>query len=228
MTLSDPAARQLMHERSVTCCGYRRRDGLWDIEGHLRDSKDYTFTNEYRGSIAPGDPIHEMRLRLTLDDRFKVHAVEAVTEKGPFAQCAAITPAFQTLVGLTIGPGWHRAVKQRLGGVRGCTHLVELLGPIATTAFQTIYPILVRERAAETKAPPKDQADGADSDPPPRPALLDTCHIFASDGAFAGRNWPDHYTGPETTPALDEGAATAQSTEGEGRPQGLPQEPSQG
>lgn len=211
MALSAPATRAPIHRREVTCRGYRREDGLWDVEGHLRDTKDYTFTNEYRGSIPPGEPLHEMRLRLTLDDGFKVHAVEAVTEAGPFAQCGAVTPAFQSLVGLTIGPGWNRAVKERLGGVRGCTHLVELLGPIATTAFQTIYPILSRERAERAKAAARGETSPQEG-PVARPALLDTCHIFASDGSFARRNWPDHYTGPPTG-----AATTGRETEEEHR-----------
>jgi Protein of unknown function (DUF2889) len=57
---------------------------------------------------------------------------EAVT--GPFAICPAINPAFADLEGLRIGPGWQRAVQARPGGVRGCAHLVELLGLLATTA----------------------------------------------------------------------------------------------
>ena len=42
--------------------------------------------------------------------------------------------------GLRVGPGWRRAVRARLGGVQGCTHPVELLGPLATTAYQTVHP----------------------------------------------------------------------------------------
>ena len=80
-----------------------------------------------------------MWLRLTLDDELTVITVEAATVAGPFAVCPAITPAFAKLEGLRIGPGWRRAVQARLGGVQGCTHLVELLGPLATTAYQTIH-----------------------------------------------------------------------------------------
>ena len=84
-------------------------------------------------------------------------------------------------------PGFTRNVKERLGGVHGCTHLVELLGPMATTAFQTIYPILFRERAerGEDAAPGKKR----------RPSLLNTCHAYASDSEIVRRHWPDFYTG---------------------------------
>ena len=109
-----------------------------------------------------------MWLRLTLDDPLQVREVAAVTDAGPYAICPAITPAFGQLKGLTVGRGWRREVLARLGGVRGCTHLVELLWPMATAAYQTIYPVLARERAAAAESRP--------------PAHLDSCHALARDG----------------------------------------------
>ena len=41
MPLSTSAPRQLMHNRAIECRGYQREDGLWDIEGHLVDTKTY-------------------------------------------------------------------------------------------------------------------------------------------------------------------------------------------
>ena len=192
MALSKPARRTYIHTRQVTCEGFRRADGLWDIEGHLTDLKTYGFESEHRGKIDPGDPIHRMSLRLTVDDSLTVQAIEVATEKAPFHHCSDILPNFQKLVGLNIGAGWTRAVRERLGGALGCTHMVELLGPVATTAFQTIFPILYRERLEREKdhPPPADQAKR-------RPELLDMCHVFASDGAFTRRHWPEFYTGPK-------------------------------
>lgn len=195
MPLSPPAAREHIHTRRVTCQGFRRTDGLWDIEGHITDVKTYPFENDFRGPIEPGDPIHDMWIRLTVDDRFEVRAVEAVTDKSPYAVCPAITPNFQRLIGLRIRSGWTQKVKELLGGVEGCTHLVELLGPVATTAFQTIFPVLSRERARGGSVD-----GGMPSDPAARkrpPLLLDTCHAFRSDGEVTRKQWPEHYTGSD-------------------------------
>ena len=184
MPLSDPEIeREEIHLRRIECRGFRRADGRWDIEGRLVDTKTYAFSNRFRGEIAAGEPIHGMWLRLTIDEDLRVHAVEAVTEHGPFAECPRITPAFRALEGLRIGPGWNRAIRERLGGVRGCTHLVELLRPIATTAYQALAG---RRREREESAP----AGGE------RPRMLDTCHALASDGPVVRELWPDHYTGP--------------------------------
>lgn len=195
MPLSPPAEREPLHTRHVECRGYRRADGLWEVEGHMTDVKAYAFENEHRGRLEPGTPLHDMWLRLTLDDRFTITAVEATTDAAPYGICGSITPAFQRLVGLRVKAGFTRQVKERLGGVHGCTHLVELLGPMATTAFQTIYPILSRERAAaegKTAASGPPSPPSAGNRPPP---LLNSCHAFASDGQIARRLWPAFYTG---------------------------------
>ncbi|HWK45335.1 MAG TPA: DUF2889 domain-containing protein [Stellaceae bacterium] len=178
------AAREPLHTRTVECRGFRREDGLWDVEGHMTDVKSYAFDNYYRGRIEPGEPLHDMWLRLTFDDNLVIHAIEAVTDRAPYEICPAITPAFQKLVGERIGAGFTLRVRQLLGGTAGCTHLVELLGPIATTAFQTIAPL--------RKAKPP-------SVPPRRPVLLNTCHAFVSDGEVAKRLWPDFYVGGDRT-----------------------------
>ena len=46
---------------------------------------------------------------------------------------------FHYLVGLQIGPGWRRIVQNAIGVRLCCTHITELLGPVATIAFQTLY-----------------------------------------------------------------------------------------
>lgn len=177
MTLSEgsvPVGRQLIHDRRVTCQGFLRDDGLWDIEGRLVDVKSYAFPNRDRGGEIPaGQPIHEMLFRLTLDDQYVIRAVFVETLHAPFALCGDITPNFSQLVGIALGPGFRRVVNERFSGVHGCTHLVEMLGPIATTAFQTIAPL--RQQIS---------SDGE------KPRILDSCHALASDGPIVAREWP--------------------------------------
>ncbi len=185
MPLSPASQRQPIHGRQIDCRGYRRDDGLWDIEGHLVDIKTYAFDSDYRGRIEPGDPVHEMWVRVTVDDNLVIRAIEAVTDKSPFPACPAITANFARLEGLRIRPGFLSQVRERLGGIEGCTHLVELMGPVATTAYQTVYPY--RRRLAGGDRPPA---------PKERPRLIDTCHAFRSDGEVVKRLWPDYYTGP--------------------------------
>jgi hypothetical protein len=138
MSLSPPAPRRAMHARRIVCEGYRRDDGLWDIEARLIDTKAYATREPERGLRAAGDPVHDMLVRLTLDDAMIVRAIEVSMPAHPYGACLGAQPAFQSLVGCSVGPGWRKAVQARVGGVAGCTHLRELLFPMATVAFQTM------------------------------------------------------------------------------------------
>ena len=202
MPLSPPVARQQLHTRRVVCQGFFREDGLWDIEGRITDEKSYEHANEWRGPLAPGDFVHDMSIRLTLDHKLTIVDVEAVTDKSPYRVCGDIAPDFRKLIGLRIGGGFHREVRARLGGVHGCTHIVELLGPVATTAFQTVSSRKASElnrahREKKGTLPAKTDADAASAKPRRKPYVVDTCHAWAADGAVVKRWAPDFYTGPD-------------------------------
>lgn len=187
MPLSPAAPREPIHTRQIECRGFRRADGMWDIEGHLTDTKSYAFDNEWRGAVLPGEPVHQMWLRITLDDDLTIRAIEAVTDNSPFPICPAITPNFQRLKGLSIGKGFIGKVRDLLGGIEGCTHLVEMMGPVATTAFQTIHPYRNRQMRAQ----------GQSTEASRRPRLLNSCHAFAAGSDVVKRLWPEFHTDKE-------------------------------
>ncbi len=200
MPLSPPVGRQHLHTRRVTCQGFFREDGLWDIEGRIGDEKTYEQGNEWRGPLKPGDLVHDMSIRLTLDHEFTIVDVEAVTDSSPYSICGEVAPDFRKLIGLRIGGGFHRDVRGRLGGVHGCTHIVELLGPVATTAFQTMSSGKARElnRAHGERTGNGRKPASADApNPRPKPPVIDTCHAWAADGPVVKRWAPDYYTGPD-------------------------------
>ena len=173
--------RDPIHTRAIECRSYRRADGLWDIEGHLTDIKAYSFSNSFRGEIVPGEPLHDMWIRLTVDRDFIVQSVDAVTDAGPYALCPAILPSFQKLKGLKIGPGWNRRVREHLGGSKGCAHLVDMLKPIATVAFHTV-------RWSDSAPANKGRQPEKVSRPP-----VNTCHVWAADGELIRTEHPDFY-----------------------------------
>ena len=153
--LSPAAPRQTSHLRQVTCTSFRRADGFLDIEGALIDTKSYDIPSAYRGVIKAGEPIHLMHVRITIDFDLVIKAAEAVTSKGPYQICPKGAENIKGLIGLTIGPGWRRRVQKAIGGKKGCTHITELMGPIATTAMQTIYSEKARQaRLSETEDAP--------------------------------------------------------------------------
>ena len=54
MTIDKKEKRKKIHNRSVHCEGFLREDGLWDIEGHLKDTKTYSFKSDHRGQPSLG------------------------------------------------------------------------------------------------------------------------------------------------------------------------------
>jgi hypothetical protein len=138
MPLPAAAARTKLHQRNITLDGYLREDGLMDIEAHMTDVKTYTWENKDRGVMHPGDPLHDMWLRVTMDRELTIVAVEVAMDGTPHNICPGVVPNYQRLVGLKIAKGFIKEAMAGLAGVQGCTHLRELLQPIGTVAFQTM------------------------------------------------------------------------------------------
>lgn len=194
MPLPAATPRRHVHTRAIDYKGFEREDGLWDIEAHMTDTKTYSFRNNWRGDVAVGEPLHEMLLRVTIDDDFVITDVIAATDHSPFEMCPEITPVYKSLVGIKMGLGWRKAIRMKVGGVDGCTHLTELLFPMATVAMQTIWP-LMRHR--------KNQADSDVGESSKRPMVLNTCHAWSTESAVVKENAPKYYTGPDKIDSID-------------------------
>ena len=189
MPLPEELPRKHAHTRAISYQGYEREDGLWDIEAHMTDTKTYNFRNSWRGEVKVGEPLHEMLLRVTIDNEFVIRDVVAVTDNSPFKICPEITSVYKTLVGIRMGPGWRKAIRKKVGGVQGCTHLTELLFPMATVAMQTIWPLLNHKRkAVDSDTPKSDKSSN-------RPIVLDTCHAWSTNSLIVKENAPNYYTG---------------------------------
>ena len=91
-------------------------------------------------------------------------------------QCEAITPAYKKLMGLNLLKGFRAAVRERLGGIDGCTHLSELAAVVPTAAIQAFAGERAHLRSAEEK-----------------PFQLDHCHALRTDGDAVRQFYPRWY-----------------------------------
>jgi hypothetical protein len=136
---------------------------------------------EERGEVAPGEAIHDMWVRLVVDEDLMVKDILAVTDASPYQVCREAVEPMRTIIGERIKPGWSAMVKARLGGAAGCTHLMELLPPMATAAYQTISTVrLARPDVLDKRG---------------RPVKIDSCYAFASHREVVLRRWPQFHTG---------------------------------
>lgn len=183
MPLPDSPSRKPHHTRQLECLGFERDDGLWEIEAHLLDTKPYRFPNHEKNGVEPGEPVHKMSLRLTLDLDFLIHKVDVAMDDTPFKICRQVENNMLKLEGIRIGPGWLREVRTRIPKTDGCTHVLDLLGPIATTAYQSMHLALeARANGQQTR-----------NEPP----ILDQCHSLARHTEVVKIKWPEYYTGPD-------------------------------
>jgi hypothetical protein len=122
MPLPDSGPRRPLHNRAIRFEGFIREDGLWEVEGFLIDQKPYDFHN-YREVLHPaGQPVHDIGVRVTLNDAQEVVDIHATLDASPYATC---------------GSGWKETVRAKLPQRLACTHLNELLIALATVVFQT-------------------------------------------------------------------------------------------
>ncbi len=134
--MSDSSQREELHHRQLDLRFYRRSDGLFEIEGHLMDTKNHPFQRQLAPGATPaGVPLHDIVVRLVIDESLLVHDALATMRATPFRTCLGAVNTLAPLKGLRIGAGWSKRVRELLGKAASCTHIVELLGPMATTAF---------------------------------------------------------------------------------------------
>jgi hypothetical protein len=173
MPLSAPANRQRLHLRRVSYEGFRRDDGLFDIEARLVDTKDYDYPLSM-GTRNKDLPVHQMVIRVTIDKTYQVVDIEASTDEMPYpGYCDRITPEYKQLIGANLLKGFRKTIASFLGGVKGCTHLSELLGYLPTAAVQTF--------AGERR---ETIDDGR------KPFQLDSCHALATTGEAVRLYYP--------------------------------------
>jgi hypothetical protein len=183
MPLSAPAARRPIHRRVIDMQAYAREDGLYDVEARLVDTKPFDF--ERLGSPQPvpaGRALHDLSVRLTVDEAYVVRAIEASSDTTPYALCKEAENTLQVLVGERIARGWSAKVKGRLRGAASCTHLMEMLIPLATTALQGMRGI----KPKHERRPPEGGT----------PAQIDSCYAYGSSRSIVQWMWPAHWRAP--------------------------------
>lgn len=134
--LPAPQQRQAVHTRSIVCRSFRRQDGLIEIDARFLDTRPFDYDSDFRGPCAAGSTLHNLQLRVTLDRKRQIVDLVTAMPATPYTGCAGVNPNFQRLLGLSIGRGFRKALRERLGGVEGCTHMLGMLDAVAAAAAQ--------------------------------------------------------------------------------------------
>ncbi|MCU0278187.1 MAG: DUF2889 domain-containing protein [Candidatus Nanopelagicales bacterium] len=164
-----PEQRIPHHRRSVVFDVYPADDACLEVVGRLRDERPWA----QRPEDLP--LVHDLELRATVSTTdFTVRAVEATFHTYPHSECPAIAGAYQQLVGVQVGRGWTTAMRERLGGPKGCTHLRELARAMAPVLVQAAFSARVHENP--TRDGDQERLRMV------LPFLSGTCHVWAPGG----------------------------------------------
>ena len=186
--------RRHVHTRSIRVDAYARDDGLWDVEAVLIDTKSRDMELA-SGLRAAGDPIHQMRLQVTVDVDLNVCDATATMSWVPYPGfCNEIEPEYKRLIGLNLARDFWRNVRERLGGAQGCTHLTELAAVLPTAAIQGFAGEVRRRKPAGEE--PKGEH---------KPFQLDRCHALVTTGAAVAQFYPRWFRGVEPRQGTDTG-----------------------
>jgi hypothetical protein len=172
--------RTLVHTRRIVLQGWKREDGLWDLEARLTDAKDHDYPLA-SGLRARGEPVHDLWVRVTIDREFNVIDAAASMDAVPYpGGCDTIADSYRRIVGLNLVRGFRRSVAEMFDSVRGCAHLTELLAALPSVAIQTF--------ASEMR-------DTEGHEPGRKPFQLDQCHALDTTSPTVRRYYPRWYRG---------------------------------
>jgi Protein of unknown function (DUF2889). len=188
MPLTPPKSRSAINTRSIHCEGFRRDDGLWEVEASLVDTRTYISVTPFRAPVQVGEPFHEMWVRLAVDDARELREVEVSIDSHPFPECPQVNPNFTRLIGLKLGTGFNREVQARVGGEEGCTHVLTLFSNMATVAMQTLSSQIRwddREAAVRVYGMGKDGATV--------PPVVGACRGYGRSGEMVRHVYPEFH-----------------------------------
>jgi hypothetical protein len=176
--MTDDVERREIHHRQIDLRFFQRSDGLFEVEGRLVDRKTHPFRRVLHEHDTPaGTPLHDIVVRLVVDESLLVHDATAELAASPFEVCRGAANTLAPLKGLRIGAGWNKRVRELLGGAASCTHIMEMLGPMATTAYQGVAP----QRLARMTQQGNDAYK----------SKIDSCYAYASHREVVARLWPN-------------------------------------
>ena len=132
------------------------------------------------GVRQPGEPIHDLELRIVVNTAFDIVAAGSRMAAMPYTgDCNAHGDPYAATAGLNLMRGFRHALRERLGGVRGCTHLTELAQVLPTAVVQAFA-----GRVVDTRG---------DSPGSTRPFQIDRCQALRSDGRVVLKHYPRWY-----------------------------------
>lgn len=176
-----------MHRRAIDVQVFARNDGLYEVDAALTDVKTVDMAVA-GGQRLAGEPIHAMLLRLVVDAQTNILSAGSQTSWMPYpGACDQHDDAYAALAGLNLMQGFRLGVKDRLAGIKGCTHITEMCQLLPSAVIQAFAGIVLDTQEGSTSTQP--------------PFQLDRCHALRSDGVTVKTHYPRWFRNGEALTA---------------------------
>ena len=167
----DKTKYKKVHSRQIDINTYDCGSDAVIVEGRLKDDR---FQKIYRstGESVPPGTVHHMIIRMKVrSPELTIEDIDVDMPTAPHAECAQTRTSLEPVKGMKITSGFTNNVKDRVGGVKGCAHLIALLVSMASAAVQGSW--------AAVAAQPVNPAIYFDKT---MKVMINTCRVWRADG----------------------------------------------
>jgi len=162
----DRTTAHKIHTRKIEVATYKCTPETFIVEGVLKDDR---LADSYGpvGLRYPGT-IHHMIIRMLVKGLdLLIEDIEVEMPTLPNEYCIETLKSLESIKGMKIVSGFTSKVKNLVGGVKGCVHLVALLTAMAPAAFQGVFSGMDRKFKAPEMVAQR---------------MENTCWVWRSDG----------------------------------------------
>jgi len=130
---------QKIHSRQIDIATYKCTADSFIVEGVLRDDRLMDSYGPTGKSVPPGT-VHHLIIRFEVKGPdLVIEDIEVEMPTIPNEFCIETIKCLDPIKGMQIVSGFTSKVKNLVGGVNGCVHLVALLTAMAPAAFQGVF-----------------------------------------------------------------------------------------
>lgn len=134
--LKQMITKSPVHGRQIGMKTYLVSEDVIIVEGELIDD-GYQTVFDLTGRKRTAGPIHHLLIRLLIQiSSREITDAEAEMIHVPHEECRETIESVKAVIGLKIEGGFGKTVLNRIGGVKGCSHMTHLLTVMSQEVFQ--------------------------------------------------------------------------------------------
>ena len=176
--LKDLIQEAPVHERRLELRTFALEGDRIVVEGWLKDDQ-YVPNYHLDGRLRPPGKVHRICVRLLLGGwPLLILDAEAEMPVVPYDECPSTQDTVKKVIGLTITHGYGDQVFERLGGVKGCTHMVHLIMAMGKAALHGYWSHRLRTRRT---------LPGSLEEIPELDYVIDSCMLWKKGGPLINR-----------------------------------------